>query len=44
MSDTVPIAMARGGLNIGGGHPLYRTSKQKVMEEIKYSICTQMSL
>lgn len=39
ISATVPIACV--GLNIGGGHPLQRTSKEKRVEEIKYSICTQ---
>lgn len=32
ISDTVPIACV--GLNIGGGHPLQRTSKEKRMEKI----------
>lgn len=39
ISDMVPIACV--GLNIGGGHPLQRTSKEKRVEEIKYSISTQ---
>lgn len=42
ISDTVPIACV--GLNIGGGHPLQRTSKEKRVEEIKYSISTQNTL
>lgn len=41
ISHTVPIAMACDGLNIGGGHPFERTSKEKRVEEIKHSICTQ---